>query len=86
MPADFVVATKSGRLFEIGSNLSVLEPTKPYIAIGSGAEIASGAVQALMSNGKCDAAFVVEQGLRAAASLMDSVGPPYHIMNTRDDL
>lgn len=71
-----------GRLFELQTDLSVIEAAEPFNAAGSGYLVALGAMShayttILQPEDLCRA------GLTAAASLITSVGPPFHFTHIR---
>lgn len=68
-----------GHLYEVQSDKSVLEPILPYTAIGSGMDIANGAL-AILSATRQPAKAILHQALVAATDAVATVAPPFDIM------
>jgi hypothetical protein len=70
-----------GRLFEVQSDFSVLEPAVGYTAIGSGQEFALGALHALETTAY-EAEQVAQLAVAAACAFSTTVGGKIHIVST----
>jgi ATP-dependent protease HslVU (ClpYQ) peptidase subunit len=81
-PADIMVGI-NGRLFVIGADYQVEEATTPFMAIGSGARVALGALHTSITQlemlDTLDAELIVQQALEAAEFYTNSVRAPFHI-------
>jgi len=77
---EFMVGYKD-RLFIIYSDFQVEENFREFTAIGSGGDIASGALYVLQS-GTPNTVSNIEQALQAASELCNDVAPPFNILKT----
>lgn len=72
-----------GRLFAVWDDFQVQETSKPYMAIGSGGNVAMGVLHAT-ARLDITAAQRVEYALDAAAELTPFVNPPFDIVDVPD--
>jgi hypothetical protein len=79
---DPLLVAFQGRLFEIGDDLSLIEPRLPYYAIGCGTELALGALHAIYNpDGGFDPKNLLEAGLKSAAAFSAGVMEPFHFVS-----
>ncbi|MFA7167211.1 MAG: HslU--HslV peptidase proteolytic subunit, partial [Desulfoplanes sp.] len=64
-----MIAVDETRTFLISGNGDVIEPDEGVIAIGSGGIAAQASAMALMNNTDLDAATIVQEAMKVAASL-----------------
>lgn len=76
--SNFLVANLQG-IFIIHSNFHIIKSRKDYAAIGSGSEVALGAMYSCFNSGNESATSVVLSGVTAACSLLKSCGGPVFI-------
>lgn len=77
-----LVAYRS-RLFRLGFDFSVSEPSCGYAAIGSGGSIALGAMHALTAAGRTDPELVVRAALDASAEMDPYTNGPLSVVTVR---
>ncbi len=75
----FLVGYKS-KAYTIQRDFSVIVPTDPYSALGSGYVIASGALSALSNCGHMTVVEKLFTALRAAEKHLECIRPPYTII------
>ena len=73
-----------GRLYTMQSDFSVWRNDKGYAAIGSGEQIALGALEILKGR-RTSASDKILDALKAAAEHVPSVGPPFHVVTTHEE-
>ena len=78
----FLVAY-SGRLYEVQGDFQIGRLARDYQAIGSGGEVASGAMAALVENTKLKPKRVISKSLSIASELTPYVRPPFVIREQR---
>ncbi len=74
-----------GCLFVIWQDFSVTQPAEPYAAIGSGTDIALGALFA-MRNVVAPARNIIRDALRAASAYDDACGAPFDLTDDDGDI
>ena len=81
---DFLVGFQ-GRLFYVGSDFQVGQSLRNYAAVGSGEDIARGAMYALKEHGpaRINNQKVLEAALEAAAEMTPYVRPPFTVLTTK---
>lgn len=72
------LAIHAGRVFGIGCDYSVMEPTCGYFAAGSAQEVLLGAMAALADQG-LPPVEVVQRALTISVELCEGIAPPFHI-------
>ena len=77
---NFIVAY-GGEIFEVDSDYQVWRPIKPYLAIGSGADIAIGALCAMENLKELSGKARVHTALSAAAEFNSTVSAPFQIIS-----
>tara|TARA_Y100000310_G_scaffold307018_1_gene348680 strand:- start:2092 stop:2664 length:573 start_codon:yes stop_codon:yes gene_type:complete len=83
--ASFIIAYKN-RMFEIDEDYHVGESVEDYIAIGSGAEVALGAIIGILKYCKdIKTSKLVTSALEASEEVSCGVGRPFVIMRRRND-
>jgi ATP-dependent protease HslVU (ClpYQ) peptidase subunit len=78
----FLLAYKS-KLFQIDVDFQVAESLRQYDAIGSGSSFALGSLYS--TEGMQDPIQRVYLALKSASVFGVSIGPPFHIINTKDN-
>ena len=71
-----------GRLFQIQTDMSIVEPDPPLWAVGSGYEFALGAMHYARTLGR-KPTTTLTAGLEAAAAYNPYVMPPFHIREAK---
>lgn len=80
----FLVAYK-GELYRIDSDFQVGIPEEGYAAIGSGGEVASGAIYALLKNTDMEPENIIAQSIFTASEITPFVGGPITIISQEYD-
>ena len=75
-----------GRLFKIQEDYSVLESSNGYDACGCGEYFALGALKIMEENTELSPVEKIHKALQAASKFSVGVAPPFHIINTENDV